>query len=193
MPNIKISKYLRLSSPLLSSSGERVEYIDIDGSFVLSEFRNSDYMKYDREEDSWYLDIDSLVSESISNNPLFNEPSRKSAAPNIEDILGVDMSEIVSGDTLVYDSIEGSFVLKNIEQDLSEINVSLEQNLTSISDINSVISGVVTSLPSFLYTDIIPEGTGTNQITKGSIWYNTSNSIAYIYVYDGEGCQWVQI
>jgi len=70
MPNVKISKYLKLSKPLLSSNGERVDSINMDGSFVLSEFRNSEYVYYSSVDDSWYLDLDLIITEFLATNPI---------------------------------------------------------------------------------------------------------------------------
>lgn len=196
MPNIKISKFLKLTKPLLSSNGERVDSLYMDGSFVLSEFRNNEYVKYNREEDLWYLDIDLLVTESISNNQLFNQASQKSSVQNtqsIEELGNVNINNPTTGDILVYDSKSSSFVLKNIDEELVKISTDIEGNKQITSNLTSIVSTISSSLPSFFYTNIVPEGTGTNQIVNGSIWYNTLDSNAYVYIYDGEGYQWVQI
>ena len=45
----------------------------------------------------------------------------------------------------------------------------------------------------FYYQGIPPDGSGTNLIVPGSIWYNTLDAYSYIYVFDGVSYIWVTV
>jgi hypothetical protein len=45
----------------------------------------------------------------------------------------------------------------------------------------------------FYYQGSAPAGSGTDSITPGSIWYNTSDAYSYIYVFDGVSYIWVTV
>jgi hypothetical protein len=45
----------------------------------------------------------------------------------------------------------------------------------------------------FFYQSNTPNGSGTSSILPGSTWYNTSTSITYVYIFDGEDYYWLTI
>lgn len=61
MSKIRISKKLKLTKPLLNNIGERINDVKLDGSFVLYEKDNEEYIDYDRQEDKWTIDLRKII------------------------------------------------------------------------------------------------------------------------------------
>lgn len=47
-------------------------------------------------------------------------------------------------------------------------------------------------LRAFYSQETAPDGTGTDTIQDGALWYNTDTGVLYVYTNDEDSSQWVQ-
>lgn len=201
MAKFKIDKTVKLVSPLINFKGEKVSKVRLDGSFTIGEFRNSQYITYDRQSDSWYIDFELIVTDVLSKIEAesgdVNGSSVSTQVQSLSDLIDVLVENPTEGSILRYDQESSTFIISDLSSDLSIINDAIENNSSSISNIDSNLEVLNDRVPYYYYGSEIPEGTGTESIPKGSIWYEpatgTNDSITYLYIFDGDGCQWVEI
>tara|TARA_Y100000389_G_C17463718_1_gene523757 strand:+ start:1824 stop:2429 length:606 start_codon:yes stop_codon:yes gene_type:complete len=201
MAKFKIDKTIKLVSPLINFKGEKVSNVRLDGSFTIGEFRNSQYITYDRLSDSWYIDFELIVTEVLSKleaeSSDDNDSTVSTQVQSLNDLIDVLVENPDEGGILRYDQESSTFIISDLSSDLSIINDAIENNSSSISNIDSNLEVLSDRVPYYYYGSDIPGGTGTESIPNGSIWYEpstgTNNSITYLYIFDGSGYNWVEI
>lgn len=122
------------------------------------------YNPYDRELLVWAKDIDdNLGWQKSANTEGIPEFFYQSTSPT-----GTGTSDITLG-SFWFDTTDGTlyiYVQDEITEDFTWVSTSSQGG------------------NQFFYQDTTPTGSGTNQISVGSFWYDTTDGILYVYVKD---------
>lgn len=69
MLRIKLNRYPTMVDSLINTKGQSQDQIYLQDSFTLNYFRNEELIKFDSEEDSWYLDLATLAGSGPPGPP----------------------------------------------------------------------------------------------------------------------------
>lgn len=61
MSRIQLNRYPILTDPLINSKGQFQGQLSLENTFVLNFFRNENFIKYDKNENAWFLELDELL------------------------------------------------------------------------------------------------------------------------------------
>jgi hypothetical protein len=53
-------------------------------------------------------------------------------------------------------------------------------------------AGVLVNLKEIFSQETAPDGSGTNVIQDGTLWYKTDTGVLYVYINDEDSSQWIQ-
>lgn len=201
MAQLELNRILKLREPLINSRGERVDKIKLDGSFILNEFRNSKYIYFDRATDSWQLDFELLVTEIVESIDQSGNSNKSAEASiinqSVYDAINDPKATSLDKNILTYDEESSSFVLRDIDSEISSISLTINEAADNIVQLDTKIEQYKELIPDFFYGSDLPLGSGTDQISEGSIWHSPasemSDTINYAYIFDGENYYWVEI
>ena len=65
MSRIQLNRYPILTDPLINSKGQFQGQLTLENTFVLNFFRNEQFIKFDKNDNVWYLDLTAVVQDVI--------------------------------------------------------------------------------------------------------------------------------